>query len=920
MPIITNFEDQVIKLIKRNKSPWFAAAMNLGGVAGPSGGSGIPPGGLQGQLIQRRVAYDITEASYSGIKTTPPSGSLVDNLAHIRFRLDALESGGGGITSIEVRDEGIKQGDATVLDFIGTGITATVSGTIATIISGSGGGNGGTTITFGSENEIPVTNSTSDDFDYDSGFKFDGTELSVPQVVVTNGNLTVSGYVGIGQDPSIFTPEYPLHVRFLDTGLSLSNINGIVIEAQNPSINLMANSQANSSIDFINEHTVPGTDAHIKYDNYYRYMEFVVGKNKTALVFDSSQPNGPFWYPSGILFNPQRLALDFIVRTDTREAFFIDSETSRIGIYAPSTLNKYWHNNPPEGTVHIKVADSGITPTSGAKELVIESDVSTGMSFLTTDSANESIVFGFASDSFYHAMIGYGPSYPTHAGKMGLYVANDVRALITTSGLEFQQSSEISVPAADTLTLSGDSINLDVGLGALNITTTAISLPTSVDITLENAVDALNIDSNTLSIDASNGRVGILTAAPTTPLTIGPDPLAPLNANEMLQLAKTNDVYMTIRDGTAVFLQGSTSGLPFMGTQSNHDITFRTNNAEKVRIKNTGEVGINTISPDHLLHIVDDAIGLMMERTGATTNLVGSAAIYKYTTSEDMQDGHGAGLLFAIEDDAAVNNYIAGLQAIRNGADDTGMLRVIVREGGVERNVVDFKHNEVVFNEDSRDVNYRFEGDGEDNLLYIDGGYDSIGIGINSLNSTGRKVIAVAGGTAPGASLTDAAQLWVEDVAAGIADFKMRTEGGVVGRLLNVSTTVYHNTTQSIPNNTWTNLAFNSEISDDEGWHDPTTNNDRITPLEAGEYMFFLQNCNFESNSTGQREAQIFSSTHGNLNFFTINAIGGGKATFLPVFAHRYISGGYIVCQVRQNSGGALNILGFPKFTAIKIK
>lgn len=427
-------------------------------------------------------------------------------------------------------------------------------------------------------------------------------------------------------------------------------------------------------------------------------------------------------------------------------------------------------------------------------------------------------------------------------------------------------------------------------------------------------------EDNLLYIDAGNDRVGILTAAPTTPLTIGPDPLAPLNANEMLQLAKTNDVYMTIRDGTAVFLQGSTSGLPFMGTQSNHDITFRTNNTEKVRIKNTGEVGINTTSPDHLLHIVDDAIGLMMERTGATTNLVRSAAIYKYTTSGDMQDGHGAGLLFAIEDDAAVNNYIAGLQAIRNGADDTGMLRVIVREGGVERNVVDFKHNEVVFNEDSRDVNYRFEGDGEDNLLYIDGGYDSIGIGINSLNSTGRKVIAVAGGTAPGASLTDAAQLWVEDVAAGIADFKMRTENNIVGRILNVSTTVYHNTTQSIPNNTWTNLAFNSEISDDEGWHDPTTNNDRITPLEAGEYMFFLENCNFESNSTGQREAQIFSSTHGNLNFFTVNAIGGGKATFLPVFAHRYISGGYIVCQVRQNSGGALNILSSPKFTAIKIK
>lgn len=62
----------------------------LGGVAGPDGGSGGPPAGFLGKLIQRFVAYDTTEAA-------TPSGesTLVDNLNHIRYRLQVLESGGG---------------------------------------------------------------------------------------------------------------------------------------------------------------------------------------------------------------------------------------------------------------------------------------------------------------------------------------------------------------------------------------------------------------------------------------------------------------------------------------------------------------------------------------------------------------------------------------------------------------------------------------------------------------------------------------------------------------------------------------------------------------------------------------------------------------------------------------------------------
>ena len=91
-PIITrNYQSQVIQTIKElsRSNRWWSSPINLGGVPGSGGGSGEPVGGIFGQLIQTKVAYDTSEAAYSGIMTNVPSGSLVDNLAHMRYNLKA---------------------------------------------------------------------------------------------------------------------------------------------------------------------------------------------------------------------------------------------------------------------------------------------------------------------------------------------------------------------------------------------------------------------------------------------------------------------------------------------------------------------------------------------------------------------------------------------------------------------------------------------------------------------------------------------------------------------------------------------------------------------------------------------------------------------------------------------------------------
>lgn len=63
----------------------------LGGAASSGPGIGGPAGGFIGYLPQSRITYDYLEL---GLNTTTASGpSLWDNLNHIRYRLDVLESG-----------------------------------------------------------------------------------------------------------------------------------------------------------------------------------------------------------------------------------------------------------------------------------------------------------------------------------------------------------------------------------------------------------------------------------------------------------------------------------------------------------------------------------------------------------------------------------------------------------------------------------------------------------------------------------------------------------------------------------------------------------------------------------------------------------------------------------------------------------
>ncbi len=131
-------EYTVLGLIEDAVRGMKAMPLNLGGIAGAGGGLGGPPGGFIGTLVQTRVAYDQDEIASSGI---PASGmSLLDNLNHIRYRLNTISS---GILIVDESDGSPSVSNVNRVTFSGAATVTNLGGGHALItITASGGGGG----------------------------------------------------------------------------------------------------------------------------------------------------------------------------------------------------------------------------------------------------------------------------------------------------------------------------------------------------------------------------------------------------------------------------------------------------------------------------------------------------------------------------------------------------------------------------------------------------------------------------------------------------------------------------------------------------------------------------------------------------------------------------------------------------------
>lgn len=129
------FDRTIIDLIESSNKNFKALPLNLGAVPGSGGGIGAPPGGYIGWLPQTRVAYDIAE---SGTLATSVSGSLLDNLNHIRYRLQQIEAG-SGVLVVDEYDGSPSVSPTNRISFSGAVVTDLGGGRALVSMSGGGG-------------------------------------------------------------------------------------------------------------------------------------------------------------------------------------------------------------------------------------------------------------------------------------------------------------------------------------------------------------------------------------------------------------------------------------------------------------------------------------------------------------------------------------------------------------------------------------------------------------------------------------------------------------------------------------------------------------------------------------------------------------------------------------------------------------
>jgi hypothetical protein len=133
---------------------------------------------------------------------------------------------------------------------------------------------------------------------------------------------------------------------------------------------------------------------------------------------------------------------------------------------------------------------------------------------------------------------------------------------------------------------------------------------------------------------------------------------------------------------------------------------------------------------------------------------------------------------------------------------------------------------------------------------------------------------------------------------------------------------VYHNANQSIADDTYTTLAFNSERFDTDTIHDTVTNNERLTCKTAGKYLIAV-NLLFASNNTGGRTVALILNGATNIGRQSCAADPAQETGVSVSTVYDLAVGDYITVMAYQSSGGALNVVAAgnqsPEFMMVRI-
>ena len=199
------------------------------------------------------------------------------------------------------------------------------------------------------------------------------------------------------------------------------------------------------------------------------------------------------------------------------------------------------------------------------------------------------------------------------------------------------------------------------------------------------------------------------------------------------------------------------------------DFVIKPGGTEKARLNSTG-LGIGTSSPTGALDVVGNATITTADNSN-TLSLVSTDAdatsgprISMRRESGSPADNDIIGqIYFTGKDDGGNNTDYASIRAkISDATHNTedGALEFQSYKSGFFNNALTLGPTETVFNDDSVDIDFRVESNGNANMLYVDGGNDRVGIGTSNpteaLEVTGDLKINSTGSVMEGISITPA--------------------------------------------------------------------------------------------------------------------------------------------------------------------
>jgi len=141
--------------------------------------------------------------------------------------------------------------------------------------------------------------------------------------------------------------------------------------------------------------------------------------------------------------------------------------------------------------------------------------------------------------------------------------------------------------------------------------------------------------------------------------------------------------------------------------------------------------GVITTSDGMIITTADNTDTLSLISTDADANVGPNVKLYRNSSSPAADDLLGA-ISFAGEDDGGNDTEYALIDTVigaTTGGSENGRIRMKIQKGGTLSSGLDINADAIIINDDSKDIDFRVESNGNANMLTVNAGADLVGIG-----------------------------------------------------------------------------------------------------------------------------------------------------------------------------------------------